>query len=162
MSLDTTQLRARLSARGYRQSWADKAKKSRGKKPVADPVMKRQEEQRILFEAAEARRKARLARWVNEYGNAARYVRVLAAEEPETYLVEPGLVDLDLEHLIRGLKLHELPKAVRMGLLLHTLHWIKEVHRRRTRSIDITPYKRLFSAKFVSSLDEARSAFELT
>lgn len=161
MSLDTSKLRARLEARGYRNSEAKAKQKKAGTKSPPDPLIKRQEEQRALFEAAEARRKAKLVKWVNEYPSFARYVSVLARELPETRLHEPGVVDLDLEHLITGLNLHTLPQDVRFGALIETQKWIQAVHKRWTRSVDITPYEHLFSHRFVDSLSEARNALKL-
>lgn len=160
MALDLSKLQARVRARtAYQPRTAYKRGASRS--PPPDPVIKRQEVQRALFEAAEARRKAKMVKWTNKYPEVARYLRVLNDELTEARVETPGLVDVDLHYVIRTLKLHRLDQDVRMGLLAETHQWIKAVHKRRTRSTDITPYDHLFDAEFVDSLGEARSALKL-
>lgn len=161
MALDLSKLRARVHARTAYRPKARGAKRGASRSPPPDPVVKKQEAQRALFEAAEARRKARIVKWTNTHPEVARYLRVLNDELTEARVETPGLVDVDLHYVIRTLKLHRLDHDVRVGLLTETQQWIKAVHKRRTRSVDITPYDHLFDPEFVDSLSEARTALKL-
>ncbi len=154
MTLDLSKLRQRLEARKPRVEVPRRG----ARRPPPEPVVKRQEEQRALYEAAERRRKAKLVRAANTHPEVARYLSVLSRELPETSVVEPGLVDLDLDHAITGLRLHLLSPDVRVLVLGETMQWLKNVHKLRTRDPDITPYARLFDPHFVDSLSEARNA----
>ncbi len=162
MTLDLSKLRARLQSRARTTTYPAKGpQKGRGRRPPPEPVVRRQEEQRALYEAAEARRRARTTRAANQYPAFAKYLSVLSRELVETRVVEPGLVDLDLAHVIHGLRVHELPHDARVLALGEAHQWIKAVHKSCTRSPDITPYKRLFDPAFVDSLSEARTALNL-
>jgi hypothetical protein len=158
-SLDLSKLRARLEARKPKSA-APKARKG-GRKPPPEPVVRRQEEQRALLEAAQARHRAKLAEATNTYPPLAKYLKTLNLELGNTTIITPGLVDLDLEHLVCGLGLHELPHDVRFLALVESMEWIKQVHKRWSRSTDITPYEHLFDARFVDSLSEVRGALRL-
>lgn len=154
------QLRERLAARLA----ANAAKKPHhggkgGKLPEA--VIKRQEETSALQAAAKEARNRRKAVAVNQHHEFAKLMSLLSRELSETRVVEPGLVDLDLDHAIRGLNVHKLPQPTRFMALEEVREFVKAVHKRQLNSIDITPYKRLFSPKFVDSLAEARTALEL-
>ena len=158
MSLDLSRMRARIEARKPK---GETHHRGNAKRALPEPVIKRQEEAKALADAASVARQRRLTKALAEHPPLAKFVSVLARELPETCVLEPGLVDLDLEHVIRGLGVHELPHTVRFLALEETLGFIKLVHRRSTRSSDITPYNRLFSPTFVDSLAEARTALLL-
>jgi hypothetical protein len=124
-------------------------------------LIKQQEEKREALSAYVAAQKAKREKAKREYPGFKRYFEVLNREFASTKIIEPGLIDLDLDHIITGLKLDILPHEVRF-LALETAHdFIAQVHRRKYKSKDITPYKHLFDEGFVSSLDEARSALRL-
>lgn len=153
-------LRERLAAR-LAANATKKPHQGPGGGKLPEAVIKRQEETSALLEAAKAARNRRKAVALNTHPEFAKLMALLSRELTETRVVEPGLVDLDLTHVIQGLKVHKLPHPVRFLALEEAMSFIKEVHKRRTRSADITPYKRLFSASFVDSLSEARNALLL-
>lgn len=154
-------LRERLAARLASQRPRQGAQKGAGRAPVPDAVIKRQEEATALQTLAKAARDRRMAKALNAHPEFARFVALLNREVSETQVVEPGLVDLDFDHVVRGLGVHKLPVPVRFLALEESHAFIKAVHKSRTRSADITPYRRLFSASFVDSLSEARGALDL-
>lgn len=134
---------------------------TKGSQKLPEAVIKRQEETSALLEAAKAARERRKAKAVNTHPEFAKLMAILSRELTETRVVEPGLVDLDFEHVIRGLKVHKLPHPVRFLALEEAMSFIKAVHKRHLKTTDITPYKHLFTASFVDSLAEARNALQL-
>lgn len=156
--VDLQAIKARLAARAGR-SWSNGPKKA---KAPPQPVVKKQEERKELLLASQRLHRRRVVEAAEKHRNFARLMDILDDETETTELVEPGVVDVDLEHLLKRLKIHQLPFETRVLALTEVHQFIRDVHKRRAKTRDITPYAHLFDAGFVDSLDEARLALGLT
>lgn len=154
MTLNLDRLRQRIRER-------QAAPQNPTKPKLPDLLIKAQEEKAELLSAYKKRRAAKIERARASSRPFNKFLSILARELPYTSLIEPGVVDLDLDALITTLKLADLPSDVRFLALEEAHEFIRAVHKAETRSPVTANFDHLFDPDFVDSLAECRSALKL-
>jgi len=152
---------ARFQARVHKRLEAERAKQSRGARAQSEKLVKKQEERKTLTEAAKRAHERRVDRLMDEYKPFRQLIRTLDREEKDTRLVEQGVVDLDLPHLITSLGVHKLPLEARQMAVSEVHTFIRRVHKKRTGASLAVNVDRLFDPSFKDSLDETKLALRV-